>query len=137
MNELSTLIDALSEKLGVAAGELYSVMQTQARLFIVKGPVGCVLYLCTIIFTIVFIKRVFFDRTRTIDSYEKKDVSLFEYHEEECNDGRMAMYVVAAVVLAFVSVICFFLMLSALSDVVTCIYNPKYWALDKILSYLK
>ena len=141
MNELATLIDTLSEKLGVAASELYSVMQTQARLYIIKGPVWCIFYIGAIIFTCVFLKKVFIDKTQTIHvGYRMetaKKVSIFKYHEEECDEGRMFFYGTLAVFLLIVSVICSFEIIATFDDIVTCIFNPKFWALDHILSYLK
>ena len=138
MNELAALIDTLSEKLGVAAGELYSVMQTQARLYIIKGLVWCAVYIGVVVFTFIFLKKVFFDKTRTIESYEKEiSVSLIEYHDIEDNEGRYVFYWAITVFLGIISIICFFLTISTFNDVITCIFNPKYWAMNQILSYLK
>ena len=138
MNELAALIDTLSEKLGVAAGELYSVMQTQARLYIIKGLVWCAVYIGVVVFTFIFLKKVFFDKTRTIESYEKEiSVSLIEYHDIEDNEGRYVFYWAITVFLGIISIICFFLTISTFNDVITCIFNPKYWEMNQILSYLK
>ncbi len=134
MDELTTLIGTLSEKLGVAASELYTVLQNQARLCAIKNSVWCIVYAAVIILSFVFLKKVFVDQTHTSSSGEK--VTLCDYYDQE-EDGTSVLLFAAGGVLIAVSIVSFVVLVETLYETIACIFNPKFWALSQLLSGLR
>lgn len=119
MNETSLVsaIDALASKLGVAASEVYRVLIAQARVSAIKSGIVLVLMLALIAFA-VWITR------KTVKNWD--DVG------DEAEFG-VALFVAIVDGCACVAV---FFAGSAVSNMISALANPQFWALDYILSHL-
>ena len=119
MNEtsLASAIDALARKLGVAASEVYRVLIAQARVSAIKSVIVLVLMLALIAFAVWITRKVF------------KDWDKLEYDAE----FGVALFVVILDLCAFVAV---FFVGAAVSNIISALANPQFWALDYILSHL-
>lgn len=116
MNETSLVsaIDALASKLGVAASEVYRVLIAQARVSAIMS--GIVLAL--IVFAVWITRKVFKDWDKVKRAYIEDSAVIF---------------VVIADLLACLAV---FFAGSAVSNMISALANPQFWALDYILSHL-
>lgn len=120
MNETSLVsaIDALASKLGVAASEVYRVLIAQARVSAIKSGIVLVLMLALIAFAVWITRKVFKDWDKV------KRASI---------EDSAVIFVVLADLLACVAV---FFAGDAVSNMISALANPQFWALDYILSHL-
>lgn len=119
MNEISLVlaIDALANKLGVAASEVYRVLIAQARVSAIKSVIVLVLMLALIAFAVWITRKVF------------KNWDKLEY-DAEFGVGLFVM------ITDFCACVAVFFAGFAVSNMISALANPQFWALDYILSHL-
>ena len=119
MNETSLVsaIDALASKLGVAASEVSRVLIAQARVSAIKSGIVLVLMLALIALAVRITRKVF------------KNWGKVEYDAE----FGVVLFVAVVDCCAFVAI---FFVGAAVSNIISALTNPQFWALDYILSHL-
>ena len=120
MNETSLVsaIDTLASKLGVAASEVYRVLIAQARVSAIKSGVVLV-FMLALIAVAVWITR------KTVRDWDKLERYDYEF--------GISIFVGITDFLALVAV---FVAGSCVSNIISALANPQFWALDYILSHL-
>ena len=115
MNENTTkLIEQLATKLGTTSEYLWSVLLKQAWISSITDLVLYFIFICFFVFSYKYTKHTFNDNNKRED------------------------YQVAVTVISWVvSVILVVIMLSCIENTVSALFNPEYWALNKVLSSLK
>lgn len=136
VTEISGVIDQIAAKFGVAATEVFSILEAQAKVSIIKSIVGDIFDIALIGFTIWFFWRCFIRRSKTVLGYggETQSVPLFLYHadeEEEDSNGALSIaMVVIVIILAALSVVAVLDVIMSIDTIITALFNPKYYALQ-------
>lgn len=122
MNEQElTLIDKLASKLGTTSEQMWNVLMAQANVRIVQESL---VILGTIAFCITLWKV-----HKKLSGKMPNDTQNY-YYEYDAAEVMMWLGVVIALTLIIISV-------CSIGVIITCIFNPDYYALDQILSTLK
>ena len=114
MENLTPLLEQLAEKFGTTVEHLWEVMITQASIFVSFSVVF--FFITAIVITIMIFYSVWFHRIETYDS---------DVHEILLIVGWMISFVLIILCVIF------------LYDVITAIKNPEYWALERLMKFLK
>ena len=118
----------MSDALGVAASELYSVMILQAKVSIVKSVFEILLMLFAMAMSWRYVRKVYFERD--------KDGRTF-FDRNELDDGILIFNVLAAIVIATLTIIFVIWVVCDIDNIMQCVMNPRYWALEKIIKMLQ
>lgn len=119
-NEL-TLIDKLATKLGTTSEQMWNVLLAQANVRIVQESI---FILATVIFCIALW------RTHKKLSGNMPNQTHNYYYESELKETLMKIAVIIGIAAILISI-------AGIMNIITCIFNPDYFALDQILSTLK
>lgn len=115
MKDLTLLLSQLAEKLGTTTEYLWAVLIKQAGICIIQDCFFIVISILFIIGYILYVKYF-------IKNYQK----LYD-NDEEYGHG------VITVILGCIAIIAIFVIMVGVEEIITCVYNPEYWALNQIL----
>lgn len=115
--ELELVIDKLAEKLGTSVEFLWSVLIKQAYVYVTYSAFGFLIILLA-----GFIIYKIHKKLHRNNSYKEED-------------GEFYMTIIFVSFLAWIFTMGFFLVFN-ISEVVTALLNPEYWAINKIISKL-
>lgn len=127
--QISKIIEALSNALGVAASELYSVMILQAKVSMVKSVVEILLMLFAMYMFWRYVRKVYIEK-------DKDGCPIFERAVFD-DDFLFAFHLIATIVIAVLTIIFATSVVFDIDNIIQCIMNPRYWALEKIIKMLK
>lgn len=118
MDQLTILLEKLADKLGTTTEYLWSVLIDQALISAING----------IVFIFITIVVTFFTLKYHIKfSKEASNGYSVYYNQEE-------LLIVPMLFVGMVCIIMIIMSLITLSDIITALLNPEYWALEKILN---
>lgn len=127
--QISKIIESLSDALGVAASELYSVMILQAKVSIVKSVFNILL--------VMFVMFLFWRYVRKVYIEKDKDGSTI-FERAVYDDGSLfALHLIATIVIAVLTIIFVIWVVCDIDNIMQCVMNPRYWALEKIIKMLQ
>ena len=115
-SENTKLIEQLAERLGTTAEYLWAVMLSQAQVYAITTSIEIIA---------IIIMGVVLVHYHMKFAKEKDGISLYE----EYDLGLPILMGVLAIFWFLLAVVGFF----CISNIVTAIVNPEYWALDKLL----
>ena len=125
MKELTPLLEKLAAKLGTTAEHLWGVLIKQAH---IEGITAVCLIGLLIVLTISW---GFFIAPKLVRKWSfLKEKRRTPY----ADDGEM--YLVGTVVGSIAFSIAWIVTICSLSTILSCFYNPEYWALQKVLSLI-
>lgn len=127
--QISKIIESLSDALGVAASELYSVMTLQAKVSMVKSVVEILLLLFAMYMFWRYVRKVYIEK-------DKDGCTIFERAVFD-DDFLFALHLIATIVIAALTIIFAISVVFDIDNIIQCIMNPRYWALEKIIKMLK
>ena len=116
--EIAPLIRELAQELGVATEYLWSVMVSQASVYVLSMLIALIFLVGVMIIVILGIK-----------SRAKKHGSL---GKALGNDNEVPAYVLI-IVLFIITVVTFMSIMLTIQPFITALLNPEYWALEQIL----
>lgn len=111
--ELLGRLDALAAKLGVTAQYLWSVLLAQARVEIIATTVKCGLLVAAMA-AMVLLARYGFKKSAVAGMWDGEE------------------WTVLWIVSLIVALVCFFVLLSGVSELLTLTRNPEFWALKQV-----
>lgn len=127
--QISKIIEALSNALGVAASELYSVMVLQAKVSIVKSVFEILLLLFAMYMFWRYVRKVYIEK-------DKDGSTIFDRAVYD-SGSLFALHLIAALVIAVLTIIFVICVVCDINNIIQCIMNPRYWALERIIGMLK
>lgn len=124
MKEITPLLEKLAAKLGTTAEHLWGVLVKQAH---VEGVVGLVFITVA---TVAVLCWGFFIFPKLYKKYKAIQKEYGRYSDD--GEGYLIAMVIGSVALG----VLFLVSLGEVNNVVTCFYNPEYWALKRVLYYI-
>ena len=118
--ELSELLNKLADKLGVASYELWAILLKQAQIDALMS-LG---YIISVAIMGIFLLKLHKHLSKEIGG---------NYSHYDSNDGIAIVMVVAFIVWMILFISTFF----SFSNMFNGFFNPRYWALNKILETIK
>lgn len=120
-NQTTELLEKLAVQLGTTAEYLWSVLIVQARISAITD---------LIFFILAIVSGYFLYRTHLYLSKETEDMySLYERKEEAV---ILPMFFVVIIWVIF-----FLVMFFSIGNIINGLFNPEYWALNKILNSIR
>lgn len=127
--QISKIIEALSNALGVAASELYSVMILQAKVSMVKSVVEILLLLFAMYMFWRYVRKVYIKKGN--DGHTVFDRAVYD------SGSSFAFHLIATIVIAALTIIFVISVVCDIDNIIQCVMNPRYWALKEIIGTLK
>lgn len=118
------LVNNLAEKLGVAATEIYGVVESQAKVEIIKCAFSAVLCLAGLYFCWLYVRKVFIQK-------DHDGFSAVERMEEDA-DFSFVCIVILSFGVAVLAVTMGCVIVEDLKTAIQCALNPKFWALQEL-----
>lgn len=132
-DNLTSALELLAEKLGVAVSEIYNVLIAQARVSIIQAPIKLIGYGLLIFAAMLLVKKCFFEK-KYEDGIEK--ISLMQHLEEVCANAALVTLIVMNLVMCAVAAVACVSIIRVISNCVTAWMNPQFYALDYIFSVI-
>ena len=130
-DNLTSALNLLAEKLGVAVNEIYGVLIAQARVVAIKTPLLVLCYGLIIFAAVLLAKKCFFEKK--YENYCGKKVSLMQHLNDGDDAAALVVLVLMNLMMCVVAIVLSIKIVNTISACVTAWVNPKFWALDYIL----
>lgn len=117
--QLNLVVDKLSDKLGVAADAIMPMFMKQATIY---GISQIVFLTIALILSIICVKK-FLDY-------------VIKYADED-NLGADTVPFSIVCIVGIVSLLCFVIGICMIGDFITALFNPEYWAFQKIMEMVR
>lgn len=127
--QLNDVIDVLSERLGVAGDYVYQALMNQVTIEIIKNSTWLVIGVALIVLTVIFCKKVFWDKDTNGDTRFSRAV---DYD----NFGLMFLFVGVPILLEIALLIFIFNIPALLTGLAQMIINPEYYVLQQIMEMI-
>lgn len=118
MEELTPLLNELAAQLGTTVDFLWGVLVRQAQIFVIIHIVYWILW----IISLLIAYRVTLYLCKNLEKID--DAQYF---------GKIILNAIPWAIVFILG----FIQLAALSDFITALLNPEYWALEKVLEFIK
>lgn len=123
MDRIADLLEKLAKTLNTTVGHLWAVTVKQANIFIVTTIID---YIITAI-SVYLCYRV-----------AKKIIpKIAEWDRDYDNTGKQILWTCILVFWEIINLAFVIVSMAHIGDMITAIYNPEFWALEKILNMLK
>lgn len=120
MDQLTILLEKLADKLGTTTEYLWSVLIDQALISAINSMIFIGITIIVTFFTLKYHIKF---------SKEDSEGNSMYYNQEELLTGPMVFIGMACIVMIILSLV-------FLSNLSTALFNPEYWALEKILEQI-
>ena len=127
-SEINSIIDNLASKLGVATEFLNETLLEQAKIQILESSIWTVLSIAMCIFILAWFHMMVKKNEDGVSAFDKADKS-WRFSLCFCTVGAFVYMAVAFVIFAVVAVY-------NASKIITCAFNPQWYAIEKILGML-
>lgn len=123
-NQINEVINNLAAKLGVAVTEIYSVIESQAKVEIVKSIFSGVLCLAVLYLCWLYVRKVFIEKDKDGDSIIVK--------VEQDSDFAIIAHVFLSIGVATLAIIMVVAVIGYFRTIIQCLLNPGYFALKEL-----
>lgn len=123
-NQINEIINNLADKFGIAVTEIYGVMESQAKVEIVKSVFSAAVCLVVLYLCWLYARNVLIEKNENGDSIISKA-------DDDCGFAIVA-HVFLFIGVAVLSIIMVILVIGYFRTVVQCLLNPRYWALKEL-----
>lgn len=120
-NQTTELLEKLAVQLGTTAEYLWSVLLVQARISAITDLIFLIL---------AILSGYFLYRTHRYLSQGTKDMHSIYY-------GKGEAVVIPMIIGLIIWIIFFFIMFFSIGNIINGLFNPEYWALNKILNSIR
>lgn len=147
MEQLTPILEKLAKQLGTTVEMVWSVMIAQARIYAVTSVIQWIIAIGLLIGVLKYLKKSF-DRSikvstdkwgspiRTSNNKDFKMMNQWEFWQESDQEPRMFVAICCCIVGGVIGVIACLVLSSDLGNFIASVFNPQYWALNRILSYV-